>query len=369
MLRTLKNRLHFRKEQAWWEVNRQKGVNPLTLLLVGMPMQILRRVYAVACELFNNTILYPINKFAIIRFHRQHSLQQSSGHYYIIVVPNALHLLLPCVMLLKTIRIVFIVNGANRKDVSHLVTKFPTFPHFRLYTMPWSYYTHGKVLNLLFAANHGNFGIVDHDLFLFRSQILQDIQLDDKTALAHIYSHTNPKTGLSFPTTHFMYFNTPLLKNLMHRYRISALHTHIIPKKISKQIESLGFSYDNLPKSWLKYFDTMQIMIAMCHYDGCAFRQLELAADESVHIGQVTSGVNNLPYLWLYARLLELPCNDSIKSRYWKKLIRFDDQKKLLDHIKKQSGELSQLAYLNGVVNRIQQHIEMQDNGMVGKHN
>lgn len=347
--------------RAWWRTNRQNGRKPVALLLHDMPKRVLRRQYAKACGSLNARLLLRKSRLAIQIFHEQQP-QLSGGHYYLIVMPDALHLLLPCIELLQGLNLAFIINGAGRLDAGFLLQKYPHIPQFRLTLLPGSSLRHGEVIDLLFSANSHNFGIIDHDLFLFRSQALQEIRLDDSTALAHLYGHVNPNTGLLFPTTHLMFFNTPLLKSLMNRDGLSALRSYKIPARIEAQITSLGVGYDNLPKGWVDFYDTLHLVIAMAHHEGYRFQKIDLANHEAVHIGQTTYGLKRLAYLWLYARLLELPCNREIKSRYWPKLIPFADKEELLDHFVKQHGDMNELAALNTTVNAIARHLEESKN-------
>lgn len=301
------------------------------------------------------------NRHDLHVFHDQR-LQLSGGHYYLIVMPDALHLLLPCMELLQGLNLAFIINGAGRLDTDFLLQKYPHIPQFPLSLLPGSSLRHGEVIDLLFSANQQNFGIIDHDLFIFRPQALRDVRLDDHTVLAYLYSHINPKTGLLFPTTHLMFFNTPLLKSLMNRYGLSAQRRHKIPASIETQITSLGVGYDNLPTGWVDFYDTLHLVIAMAHHEGSRFQKIDLANHEAVHISQTTYGLKRLAYLWLCARLLELPCNREIKSRYWPKLIPFADKEELLDHFVKQHGDMNELAALNTTVNAIARHLEESKN-------
>ena len=346
---------------TWWRTNRQNGRKPASLLLRDMPKRVLLRQYAKACGPLNAKILLRKNRRALHFFHERHP-QLSGGHYYLIVMPDALHLLLPCIELLQGLNLAFIINGAGQLDAGFLLQKYPHIPQFRLTLLPGNSLRHGEVIDLLFNANQQNFGIIDHDLFIFHPQALQDIRLDDHTALAYLYSHINPKTGLLFPTTHLMFFNTPLLKSLMNRYGLSALRSNKIPARIEVQITSLGIGYDNLPKGWVDFYDTLHLVIAMAHHEGYGFQKIDLANQDAVHIGQTSYGLKRLAYLWLYARLLELPCNREIKPRYWPKLIPFADKEELLDHFVKQRGDMNELAALNATVNAIARYLEESKN-------
>ena len=340
----------------WLQLNRRNGSTPWKLFFLDLPKHALRKSYAGAASFLNRKLLFSVNKNSIIRFHDAHHAS-ASGHYYIIVMPNVLHLLLPCLALLQGIPIVFILNGASAQDARYLLETYPHIPQFKLRTLPRSSMAHVLVLDLLFAANEGNFGIIDHDLYIFHSEALQNIQLDDKTALAYIFAHKNEKTGLLFPTTHFLYFNTLVIKSLMHRYKLSHLSNPGVPRNMKSQIASLGIGLDNLPKKWVSFYDTSHLVMAMAHYEGLEFSSLGLANGRSMHIGHTTYSLTGLTYSWLYARLLELHCNEEIRARYWKKLIHFPDKDALLDHYLKHHGSMQELASLNKAVNHIAAHL------------
>jgi hypothetical protein len=88
-----------------------------------------------------------------------------------------------------------------------------------------------------------------------------------------------------FPTTHLMFFNTPLLKSLMNSYGLSALRSYRIPGRIVSQINALDLGYDNCPKAGSIY-DTLHLVIAMAHHEGYGFQKIDLANQEAVHIGR-----------------------------------------------------------------------------------
>jgi len=223
--------------------------------------------------------------------------------------------------------------------------------------MPKSSLAHGLVIDVLFAANEGNFGIIDHDLYIFNSEVLQNISLDDRIALAYIYAHVNEKTGLLFPTTHFLYFNTPVIKSLMQRFQLSHQSCYASPRRIRRQIESLGGGRDNLPKKWVAFYDTSHMIMAMAHHERLSFKNIGLANGQSLHIGHTTYSLTGLTYSWLYARMLELHCNRGIRTHYWKKLIHFADKEALLDHYLKHNGDMREWGRLNSAINLITQHL------------
>jgi len=68
--------------------------------------------------------------------------------------------------------------------------------------------SHGTVLNLLLRTNDSNFGIIDHDLFLFNPQIFDDLSFKKDECVIGAFKLINTRAQLSFPTTHFMFFNS-----------------------------------------------------------------------------------------------------------------------------------------------------------------
>jgi len=98
--------------QLWWQINRRTGRRSWELLLLYIPRHAIRTLYASTASFLDRKLFLPINRKAIIRFHAQH-LESMAGHYYIIVMPDVLHLLLPCLALLRGVRLIFVLNGAS----------------------------------------------------------------------------------------------------------------------------------------------------------------------------------------------------------------------------------------------------------------
>ena len=85
-------------------------------------------------KLINNGILNRVsNHPRFTKFQKERSLQLG-GHFYIIVVPNTLHLLNPCLKLLPdNLKIFLILNGVKkwegkRFESEKTVREYPAFP-------------------------------------------------------------------------------------------------------------------------------------------------------------------------------------------------------------------------------------------------
>jgi hypothetical protein len=102
-----------------------------------------------------------------------------------------------------------IVIKVMERDIPVDVPDESMEPHgeFKLNNFPYSSMSHGTVLNLLLRNNDSNFGIIDHDLFLFNPQIFDDLSFKKDECVIGAFKLRNTKAQLSFPTTHFMFFN------------------------------------------------------------------------------------------------------------------------------------------------------------------
>ena len=72
-----------------------------------------------------------------------------------------------------------ILNGTAGWEENYLRKNFNGYPSFKLITFPHSSLSHGSVLNLLLGNNDSNFGIIDHDLFMFNPQIFDELDFKE----------------------------------------------------------------------------------------------------------------------------------------------------------------------------------------------
>lgn len=217
-----------------------------------------------------------------------HSLHKKKlgNHYYIIVIPGVLHLLEPCLRLLPdNISFFLVLNGISRAEKDIIQQKFSSFPVIELSLFPNTSLPHGRVLNLFFKHNVLNFGIIDYDLYILNKNIFKSIKIHNDDLMTGLSGLYNEKAKLNFPTTHFMFFNTELVKQIMKKYRIGAQEYTRIPNRLIKKLSSINLGYHNFLKDYLYFFDTMNLIMAMGFYSNKSSQVLSVDEKDFFHLG------------------------------------------------------------------------------------
>ncbi len=133
-------------------------------------------------------------------------------------MPNILHFLKPSLKLIpKNVNIFLILNGTRSWEEKYLRGNYAYYPIFKLTTFPYSSLSHGSILNLLIESNQSNFGIMDHDLYIFNKEIFNKLIFNKDECVIGAFKLTNEKAALTFPTTQFMFFNVSLIKKIMDK--------------------------------------------------------------------------------------------------------------------------------------------------------
>jgi hypothetical protein len=249
-------------------------------------------------------------------FQRVHA-DELHNHFYIVVMPNTLHFLLPCLRLIpNTVNVLLILNGVDAWEEKYLRDHCPGYSIFRLTTFGHSTLPHGSVVNLLIDHNDSNFGILDHDLYLFNPTILSRLQFEaDEVAIGAL--KRGRKVGPEIPATHFLFFNIDLVKKIRKKYRVGAEAYMRIPSRLRPQVR-LILGYPD-PPNWDRVeFETLYTLLALALYDKLRVKFLETTADDVFHIGQ-TSGhsEDKTPYFnYVGLRFIELLQDSALAEHY-----------------------------------------------------
>ena len=246
-------------------------------------------------------------------------------HFYIIVMPNTLHFLNACLRLIPTHVSVFVIlNGVRKWELNYLRKSKPELPVFVLRLLPFSYLPHGTVLSMLFEGNRKNFGIIDSDLFLLDDRLFEQLSFQKREFVLGAFEIVNKRLNLRFPSTHFMFFNVPIVKRIITEYGIDASETRKIPHHLREKLSKLGLGHVNFLKDYLKYYDTFNLITAVALSDNLSSRILNYKAGGVIHIGKTShyhSGRVGLDLRYLFVVylslcLLETPFNLRLRSRY-----------------------------------------------------
>lgn len=284
--------------------------------LIRAPRAGLRGNWRKLADRANAYLLNPWRNVRRLRDFQATRVGAEEGHYYVIAVPGTLHYLLPCLGLIRHhVRVVVIDNGLTAWERAYLARRLPRVARFRLALLPGSLLSHGRVLNLLFAANQGNFGILDHDTYILRPALLQGHRPTPDEPVIALWSHWNEPARVRVPRTFFMYFHTPVIKSVMARYRVGMQVYQRVPRRLRPKLHAFGFTPDNPPKAYLGAYDATDLTLALCFTEGLRPRYPPFGRDTAVHLGG-TSHAQDPALEYTALRLLEFNDDQALTARY-----------------------------------------------------
>jgi len=305
---------------------RQQGYKVHWILLYHAPKIAISRLYAKLAKKINSNILNPIlNRNLICKFHKSHH-EELGQHFYLIVMPGVLHFLVPCLKLIpKKIPLFLLFNGTKEWEIQYLNKHFPDIPGLRLKTLPASCLAHGDVITLLLKNNNKNFGILDHDLYLFDKEVFTNLEFETDECLLAIYAEQSDKTGFIYPHTCFLFFNVSLISSLMSRYKIDANLYKKVPARLKDKLSGIGLTDGIYLKDYHNFFDTLNLILAMAFTEKLQVHYMDLKVpSKTVHVGGTSMGqhiTKDLPDIYVRLRFLEY-VNDAFlfkKYSYWTK--------------------------------------------------
>lgn len=211
--------------------------------------------------------------------------------FFVIAVPSMLHLLVPSIRLIESeVKIVFIINGLSRNERDLLHEAFPDAPVMQLPTLPGASWPHGTVLSVLLRNSPCDFGVIDHDFFLFNTAIFRQLDLAGAEFAACLTGWRNQATGLHFPGTHFLYLRVDPVRQLMREFSVDANIYKRLPNRVSSELAALGLSTENPPKEYQNFFDSFLLLSALAMRHGLKVRFLDAKQDDFVHVGSTSMG-------------------------------------------------------------------------------
>lgn len=273
-------------------------------------------------------------------------------------MPNTLHFLLPCLKLIpRTVNIFLLLNGVKDWEEDYLKKHCANYPIFKLRGLLHSSLPHGSVLNLLIDYNNSNFGIMDHDLYVFNPAIFTGLEFDKAECAIGVFRLTNQKAGLVFPTTHFLFFNTKRIREIRKKYRVGAQVYARIPVRLEPLLDSLGLGYHNFLKEYMHYFDTLNLIFALAFYEKLSIKFLEVSPDDFYHIGGTSSNQGTLFEKYIGLRFLELRQSSVLAQRYASLYGQRTNSRDLWGQLSPAPPPAAFLAQVERMVARIERHV------------
>jgi len=214
--------LIFHDLKRWIAGEKNKGISYNRVLFYHLPLKIISKSYSLVAALINDYFINNIINYKKFKTFQKLNSNKLGNHFYIIVMPNILHYLMPCIKLIpNNINFILVLNGINKWEEIYLRDNYKEVQIFKLITIPHSSLSHGSVLNLLLANNKLNFGILDHDLYIFNQDIFEKLTFNKDNFIIGVFRLTNNKSMLTFPTTHFLFFNVNLIQQIMCKSLLS----------------------------------------------------------------------------------------------------------------------------------------------------
>ena len=181
---------------------------------------------------------------------------------------------------------------------------------------------HGVVLRLLLEEVGRPFGLHDPDLFVFRPALYTDLEPAGGEVASGVYGFTNPKTSLTFPTTHLLALDAAVLRETCRKYRVTPEVYRRTPRRLRQILAPLGIGDHNFPKSYLNLYDAFTLLWVLAVRDGHRLRVLTTPDEpDVVHIGGMSYDRDNPRLRYVHARFLALPTSAPLVDRYWPRLV------------------------------------------------
>ncbi len=298
-----------------------RGFSLAAILCWHLPMVTLLRTWRVIARPINKHLLHHWANYPRFTWFINKIEHTDRPRLFVIVMPFTLHYLLPCLALLQPhSQLILLSNGAHRWEKSLLQKKFPTLRIFNLWTLPFTSIVHSEVINLLLKKHPGNFGLVDHDCYIFDENLIEQLVVNEDEALLAYLQNISPNVDLPYPLTHFLFFHTQPLRRIMRRYGIDASLYRKAPASTHQALISLGITAGEFLKHYHNFYDTLHILICMALAEGLNVRYLTSAQEHAViHVGGTSLGTHHtkgLYELYIHSRFLELLNDPELNRRY-----------------------------------------------------
>lgn len=337
---------------------RQSQSNGLSLPYIAcihLPRLFITLAYFKVAKTVNDKLLSPtLNQRRFKRFH-QDNPPDASGHYYVIVMPNTLHYLIPCLQLIPTeISLFLVFNGAQAWERAKLKALFKNRPCVKLVTLPFSSVNHGPVINLFLHQNHSNFGIIDHDLYIFDEQLLRQRDFTNKQSMRAVFKGVNQISGLTYPHTFFLYFNTQVLKQIMQKYEVDARIYYQVDALTSQTLEKVGLGGGAYIKEYINYFDTLHVILGLSYAQKLEVDYVNTR--DVFHLGGTSMGSQyskDLLHKYMSMRFLEYLNDHELKQHYLPFLAPFSNAEQIWQKLEKNSETIHMRSTLDAILTRL----------------
>jgi hypothetical protein len=182
---------------------------------------------------------------------------------------------------------------------------------------------------LLLRSSKRDFGIIDHDFFLFDPSAINKLIFKENEFAICITIWRNSLTGIEFPGTHFLYLRASILQDIMAQHKVGANLYKKIPINVKPFLEEIGLSMDNPPKEYQSFFDSFLLLSALAMHDGFKARKLDIESSSWAHVGGTSMGLQvtkDAVHHYVSSRFLELLADEMISKEYRRMLLATPDK-------------------------------------------
>lgn len=259
---------------------------------------------------------------------------------FIIGLKGSLHIIQICLRYVpKTENVVLILNGMEPFEIEYARKNLKVV---RIVIVK-ELLKHGEIMDYLFSNMKTNFGILDYDCFILDPTYFQKIkQIKDNSMGNVLFMYHNPVLGLEVPSTHFMYFNTPLTRKIIKEYEIrcSVKHYKLLSDKIKQKMREIGIDEIHLTEDFKDYLDTMRVLFSVGIAEGYPFHWIDRNVDNDADKNVVfhPGGVSDPRILHNRWRLRG--------SYFWQSALEKNPDKLLREYYSNIFGPLPSVLYL-----------------------
>ena len=352
-------RANARAARLLYQRLRDRGHSRQDVIWRRLPQAAALRAYRKLAYAVNDGVLQRWVTPARFRRFLARQAGQLDGCFYVIVMPQTLHFLLPCLRLLpKDLRVVLLLNGARRWEAELLRERFPQMPQYRVATLPNSSVGHGAMINLLLQSSAHDFGLLDHDLYLFDQSTFEQLRFDQEDFLLCLFNDASDDGRWIYPLTHFLYFRIDVFRRLMREYGVGAQAYRQIPEPARSRLATLGMRKGETMKSYHAFYDTLHVLLALAYADGLGVVQVEPGEANSVyHIGGTSIGTHHtkdLIHLYTHLRFLELSGEPLLQRRYAAVAAPFTCAQQIHDKLQGTAHAFDQVALVDQLIEKLQ---------------
>jgi hypothetical protein len=209
-------------------------------------------------------------------------VNEVSKPFFVICIPGSLHLVQLFLRFFpKDENVILVLNGLSEPETNWAHGHFSAQ---RIVTIP-ELLNHGKVMDLLFGGMDRPFGILDYDLFITNHQLLKQLKNISQDSMGNVlYITKNQTLQLNFPQTFAMFFNTPAVKPIIQKFKLSCQNTRYpkLSSKIQQALSRIGIDATHLPEENKEYFDSTRVLSAVGLSEGYCFLQVDPEIGNSV---------------------------------------------------------------------------------------